>query len=115
MAKLVNAGHVEAIMSIYEKLLSLPEWEHKEWDKQRTKLKNAVSHMDKHAIKLNCTVKELELSVEPVQNIVSLFDDYLEDDTRRGVTSREVFLDKLADEANDLHVIHVNNIPRDEF
>ena len=115
MAKLVNAGHVNAIIDIYEKLLSLPEWEYKEWGKLREKLKNSVAHMDKHALNLNCTFKELELSVEPVQNIVSLFDDWLEDDTSRGVTSREVFLDKLADEANDLHVIHVNNIPRDEF
>ncbi|AMW63767.1 hypothetical protein BUBS_252 [Bacillus phage Bubs] len=115
MTKLVNVGHVNAIMSIYEKLLSLPDWEFKEWDKQREKLKNAVAHMDKHAIDLPCTVKELKLSIEPVQNIVSFFDDWIEDDTRRGITSREVFLDKLADEANDLHVVHVNNIPRDEL
>ncbi|UGO46493.1 hypothetical protein ABINADI_176 [Bacillus phage vB_BanH_Abinadi] len=109
MTKLVNVGHVNAIMSIYEKLLSLPEWEYKEWDKLREKLKNSVAHMDKHAIDLPCTVKELELSIEPVQNIVRAFDDWVETDERI-----EEFHDKISNEANDLHVIHVNNIPRDE-
>ncbi|AOZ62498.1 hypothetical protein SBP8a_248 [Bacillus phage SBP8a] len=113
MTKLVNVGHVNAIMSIYEKLLSLPEWEYKEWDKLREKLKNSVAHMDKHAIDLPCTVKELELSIEPVQNIVRTFEEYTE--TSANVMSEEEYLDKLSDEANDLYVVHVNNIPRDEF
>ncbi len=115
MTKLVNANHVKAIIDIYEKLLSTPDWEFEEWDKLRTKLTNSVAHMDRNAVDLNCTAKELKLSIEPVQNIVSIFDDWVEDDTSRGVTSQEVFLDKIADEANDLHVIHVNNIQRDEF
>ncbi|ADH03307.1 gp161 [Bacillus phage W.Ph.] len=115
MTKLVNAGHVNAIIDIYEKLLSTPDWEFEEWDKLREKLKNSISHMDKHSVNLPCNAKELKMSIEPVSNMVSFFDDWIEDDTRKGVTSREVFLDKLADEVNDLHVIHVNNIPRDEF
>ncbi|ANM46173.1 hypothetical protein BELINDA_247 [Bacillus phage Belinda] len=110
MTKLVNVGHVNAIMSIYEKLLSLPDWEYKEWDKLREKLKNSVAHMDNHALELPCTVKELELSIEPVQNIVRAFDDWVETDERI-----EDFHDKISNEANDLHVVHVNNIPRDEL
>ncbi|ANI24860.1 hypothetical protein SMUDGE_241 [Bacillus phage Smudge] len=112
MTKLVNVGHVNAIISIYEKLLSLPEWEFREWDKQREKLKNSVAHMDKHAIALPCTVKELELSIEPVQNIVRAFDDYVEG--VKDMTEDDFHL-TLSNEANDLHVVHVNNIPRDEF
>jgi len=110
--KIVNAGHVQAIFDLYEKLLSTPDWEFAEWDKLRKKMANAKEHMDKHSVKVNCTMKELELSIEPVRKIVSIFDDYIEGS--RDMTEDD-YHNELSDEANDLHVVHVNNIPRDEF
>jgi len=47
--KYYKEGHVYEVIKLYEKIISLPEWEFREYNKLRKKLENAEVHMIKHA------------------------------------------------------------------
>lgn len=52
-------GHVNEVFSLYEKILSLPEWEFREYEKLKSKLDNAKTHMRKHSKEVSkCTTHE---------------------------------------------------------
>lgn len=42
-------GHVNEVFNLYEKILSLPEWEFREYEKLKKKMDNAKAHMRKHS------------------------------------------------------------------
>ncbi|WP_176581347.1 hypothetical protein [Bacillus thuringiensis] len=57
--KYYKEGHVYEVIKLYEKIIRLPEWEFREYDKLRKKLENAESHMIKHAKEdKSCTTHE---------------------------------------------------------
>ncbi|MGY0013251.1 hypothetical protein [Bacillus anthracis] len=42
-------SHVNEVFNLYEKILSLPEWEFREYEKLKKKIENAKAHMRKHS------------------------------------------------------------------
>ncbi|MEZ2327316.1 hypothetical protein R1C46_26330 [Bacillus tropicus] len=47
--KTYKAGHVEAVIKLFEQMSSIPDWDYKEWSKLNEKKNNAIVHMRKHA------------------------------------------------------------------